>query len=131
MTFAEISSVGKFWFQDIPYVKVGHDRGLNLRTKQWDPIKPTDDVTPIPGELIQLPCYQIEVELSPDGKSGKISSVLKDEDAQEQGDTYDYNVAIDTLESFVLACACAGIDITTPAFLEAIETTAQTAANQH
>jgi hypothetical protein len=33
-----------------------------------------------------------------------------------------YKTAWDTLESFILASACAGIDVASPAFLEAIET---------
>jgi len=34
----------------------------------------------------------------------------------------EYNAAIDGLESLILAHACAGIDITSPAYLEGIET---------
>jgi hypothetical protein len=37
--------------------------------------------------------------------------------------------AIDGIESLILAAACQGIDVTTPAFVAAIETAVEAAAN--
>jgi len=40
-----------------------------------------------------------------------------------------YNYAMDALESMILGHACAGIDITTPAYIEGIESAVQGCAN--
>jgi len=40
-----------------------------------------------------------------------------------------FNACIDGIEAMILGCACAGIDVETPAFLEAIETAIQGATN--
>jgi hypothetical protein len=42
-----------------------------------------------------------------------------------------FNFAIDGIESLILAAACAGIDITAPAFLQAIETAVDAASNTY
>lgn len=71
-------------------------------------------------QTIQLPCFDITVTLTGDG-GGSITSDLHD----EIGDFYEdsvYNFGIDALESLILAHAVAGIDITTPAYIEGIET---------
>lgn len=78
-------------------------------------------------KTIKLPCFDIVVTLNEKfagrtksgitSKSGTITSSLHDSKGVK------YNTAIDTLEAFILACACAGIDIESFAFLEAIETT--------
>ena len=90
-------------------------------------------------EPIQLPCYGIVVELTGDG-GGSITSEMHDKpnydecsnkaDRQEEYEsTLRYNGAIDGIESMVLAHAMAGIDITTPAYIEGIETAEQGAGN--
>jgi hypothetical protein len=66
--------------------------------------------------MIQLPCYGICVTLGENG-SGRISSDLHD-----HGDTADVHEAWNAIESLILAHACAGIDITTPAYVEGVET---------
>lgn len=57
---------------------------------------------------------------------GKIESDLR-EGSDEP--TVEYAAAIDGLESLILAHACAGIDITSPAYLEGIETAVEAIAN--
>jgi hypothetical protein len=41
-----------------------------------------------------------------------------------------YNAAIDGLESLILAQACAGVDIETPAYLEGVETAVEAIVNR-
>jgi len=84
-------------------------------------------------KIIKLPCYGIEVILgSPDPEnpgaylSGSILSDLHDDVGP---DDESYDAAIDAIESFIMSAACAGIDITTPAFIEAIETTVEAIGN--
>jgi hypothetical protein len=82
---------------------------------------------------IRLPCHGITIRLrrnnSPDRPgSGSISSNLKGP-SQTAADRL-YNAAIDGLESLILAHACAGIDVESPAYLEGIETAADALANQ-
>ena len=71
-----------------------------------------------------LPCYGIVVNASDGG--GSISSDLHEEGVT---DATEYNAAMDGIESMILACACAGIDIESPAFIEAIETAVEGCAN--
>lgn len=56
---------------------------------------------------------------------GSISSQLL-----EGGETAEQRAAVDTLEAFVLACACAGMNVQSPQFLEALETTVDKLFNQ-
>jgi hypothetical protein len=84
---------------------------------------------------IKLPCFGIIVMLDEDGKGGTITSDLHDEAPGEEShregrQNAEYNAAIDGLESLVLAHAVAGIDITTGAYLEGIET-AEAAIGNH
>lgn len=55
---------------------------------------------------------------TPDGVCGSIESPL----SQNETDP-DIQLALDTVESFILAAACAGIDVSDNAFEEAVETT--------
>ena len=55
---------------------------------------------------------------TPDGVAGEIESPL----SQNETDP-DIQLALDAVESFILAAACAGIDVSDHAFEEAIETT--------
>jgi hypothetical protein len=71
-------------------------------------------------KTIKTGVYGITVELSwskEDEVSGTITSDLHD----GEGQSAEYKAAIDGLESLILAHACAGIDITSPAYLEGIE----------
>ena len=67
---------------------------------------------------IETGCYGIVVDHDKDRTGGSVVS-----DLHEKGEGEVLKAAIDTLEAFVLAAALAGIDITTSAFLEAIEVT--------
>jgi hypothetical protein len=102
-------------------------------------------------KCIELPCYGIRIELykesgTDDAWSGRIESPqLKDacpfcarldcpgeclesrgnaseKAAEERESRLSYNAAIDGIESMVLAHACAGIDVTSPAYVEGLET---------
>jgi hypothetical protein len=75
---------------------------------------------------INLPIYGIKVTLDSDG-SGTITSELQVK--QDEVENEDFNTAMDGIESLLLACACSGVDITTPAFLEAIETAVESCSN--
>jgi hypothetical protein len=109
--------------------------------------------------VIELPCHGIRVELSevdPYDWENFIGGTIQSElgggkletDAQEAafkiiGETQVVNEAIeeikenifkaatDILEAMILACACAKIDIKSPAFIEAIETVADKISNEY
>lgn len=74
--------------------------------------------------VIRLPVFDILINLLPDGKEGAITSSL-----HEDGESAEYEAAMDAVESLILAHACAGVDIESPAYLEGIETTINAAAN--
>jgi len=101
---------------------------------------------------IELDAYNIVIEI--EGNGGTITSDLHEscpycdqihcvndcdqsqydstqeteEDACKRGQ---FNAAMDGIESFVLAQACAGVDITTPAFICALETAFESCANRY
>lgn len=66
---------------------------------------------------IKLPIYGIVVTFDPRSCAGKLVSELHDPE-----DTPEATAALDAVESMILAHACAGIDIKTPAYLMGIET---------
>ena len=75
---------------------------------------------------IKLPCFGIIVNV--DDGAGAISSTdLKTEHNDEEDELY--NSAMDGIESIILAHACAGVDITTPEYIEGIETAVNSCAN--
>ncbi len=83
---------------------------------------------------IRLPCYAINIRLdgqdSPKGPPcGTITSELK-VPGRAAADRA-YNAAIDGLESLILAHACAGIDVTSPAYIEGIETAVEAIVNYY
>lgn len=75
-------------------------------------------------KVIELPCYNIRVFLNTkDGNTqGTIESELHMSETREDIGIMEYEASVNTLESFILAQACAGIDITTPAYIKSIET---------
>jgi len=102
--------------------------------------------------IINLPCYNIIVELDENGGGDIISSYLKEQcpycsftdcyfdcDQSQHDDSLededgangrrDYNSAIDGIEAMILGHAVAGIDITDPKYLEGIESAVQGCAN--
>ena len=77
---------------------------------------------------IRLPVGGITISLERENSqqkpgAGSISSDLKESDDDL------YNAAIDGLESLILAHACAGIDVRSPAYLEGVETAIDAVAN--
>ena len=81
-------------------------------------------------KTIKLPCYNIVVTIV--GKGGLISSdlVLHDDDECDI-DLLGVTHAFDAIESIVLAHACAGIDIESPAYIEGIETAVDAILNNN
>ena len=93
---------------------------------------PDDQRPTIRGRQIHLPCFGITVHLdrecSPGSPAhGSIISQLK-----EPGRgilVRRFNAAIDGLEALILAHACAGVDIASPAYIEGIETAVDAIGN--
>jgi hypothetical protein len=62
-------------------------------------------------------------------KGGTVESALREtchcgqQYCKHEDSPRDYNIAVDALESFMLALAVAGVNVKTPAFSEALETT--------
>ena len=84
------------------------------------------------GRKIQLPCYGITVTLARENGveepgSGSIVSDLRE---HKTAANRQYNAAIDGLESLILAHACAGVDVESPAYVEGIETAVDAIANR-
>lgn len=92
--------------------------------------------------IIKIGCYGIEVTLTdlelhaltPNRYGGgSITSCLHEEPDSEtfedENAVFDYNNAMNGIESMILAHAIAGIDVTTPAYKEGIETAVQGCAN--
>lgn len=77
-------------------------------------------------KTINLPAYGMVVTLA--GSGGTIKSNLKDGDPADYGDA-EYLAGVDAIESLVLAHAVAGIDVTSPAYLEGLETAVEALTN--
>jgi len=86
-------------------------------------------------KTIKLPCYGIVIEIHENG-GGSITSqlhefvdveVTRDDDEVASDELYD--AAMDAVESMILAHAIAGIDVSSPAYMEGIETTVEACAN--
>lgn len=88
---------------------------------------------------IELPCYGIVIELGPEDperpgayQGGNLVNGIPREEADPddpEDDPAEYNAAMDGIESLILAHACAGINVTSPAYVEGIETAVQACAN--
>ena len=65
----------------------------------------------------QLPCFGIRVACDPQTGAGTITSALHD-----PGDDPALTAALDAIEGLVLAHACAGIPIDSPAYVHGLET---------
>ena len=92
-------------------------------------------------KTIKLPCYGFVIELSDDENSGSVKSRLSskmDDEPFEQSpmdfvpedSLNEYHFYVNAIESLVLAHACAGIDIESPAYIEGIETAVEAASNK-
>jgi len=87
-------------------------------------------------KTIKLPCFGIVVDLGESDKEtkgaylgGNINTELHEEAVEEDDDPTEYNAAMDGIEALILAHACAGIDIESPAYIEGIESAVQACAN--
>ena len=82
--------------------------------------------------VVNLPIYDMEIILDnnvfPCG--GRLSSNLKFTDDPEDDDP-EYCIAADTVENFILAMACEGIDVTDPRMINAITTIGDSIANEY
>ena len=101
--------------------KMDADENLDLpKDEDGDPVWP--DVWDLQAALddirseaeIRLPCFGIVVKIV--GQGGTITSDLE-------------KPQFDAIESLILAHACAGIDVTSPAYVEGIETAVEAIAN--
>ena len=79
-------------------------------------------------KTIKLPIYGIVVEI--DGKGGGEISSTDLQTVHHDPEDEIYNVSMDGIESLILAHACAGVDITTPEYLEGIKTAVDACANK-
>jgi hypothetical protein len=76
------------------------------------------------GRQIHLPCYGITVHLDRECSAGSPARGTITSQLREPGRgtlVRAFNAAIDGLEALILAHACAGVDITSPAYIESIE----------
>jgi hypothetical protein len=83
------------------------------------------------GRTIRLPCYGITVTLVRENGEDKpgSGSIASDLRATGTASNRQFNAAIDGLESLILAHACAGVDVESPAYVEGIETAVEAIAN--
>jgi hypothetical protein len=84
------------------------------------------------GRKIELPCYGITLTLVRENGAKKpgSGSIVSDLHTAETAANRQYNAAIDGLESLILAHACAGVDVESPAYVEGIETAVDAIANR-
>jgi hypothetical protein len=77
---------------------------------------------------MNLPAFGIKIELiGPKGQAfGTLSSAM-----HENGESPELKASIDGIERLILAHACAGVDVMSPAYIEGIETSVLTIMNQH
>lgn len=68
--------------------------------------------------------------VSTDGTGGTISTRGLKVECPDDEASHLYNAACDGLESLVLGCACAGIDVSTPQFIQAIQGSVQAIAQE-
>jgi hypothetical protein len=103
-----------------------------LRRKRFPPdcASRSTNVNPA-GRTIRLPCYGIAVTLSRGNRADKPGSgaIVSDLHAAGTASNRQFNAAIDGLESLILAQACAGVDVESPAYIEGIETAVEAIAN--
>jgi hypothetical protein len=81
---------------------------------------------------IQLPCFGMTVRLDRPNAAKTPGAGIIVSDLKGPGKTTAqrlFNAAIDGLESLILAHACAGVDIESPAYVEGIETAVDAITN--
>jgi hypothetical protein len=85
-------------------------------------------------QLIRLSCFGIEVALDGKGAGTIKSDLIDDADLENPKDAVDvteYTAAVNAIESLILAHACAGIDISSLAYIEGIETAVDKVLNEY
>ena len=87
-------------------------------------------------KTIILACYDIVVRLGepdPDhpgvSLGGTITSSLHEDESGSEDDS-EYEAAIDGIESLILAHACAGVDVSAPAYAQGIQTAVEAASDR-
>lgn len=76
------------------------------------------------------------LELALDGQGGgaiavsTLTCIDPDREGEEADNYKDYETAVDGIEALVLALACEGIDVSTPAFGRALFTAVETCGNK-
>jgi hypothetical protein len=108
----------------------GTETEAALKAAGLDLTQPADSDRTV-ARKIKLPCYGITVTLARENGveepgSGSIVSDLHEPETA----TRRYNAAIDGLEALILAHACAGVDVESPAYLEGIETAVDAIASR-
>lgn len=109
----------------------GTETAAALKAAGLDLTQPADSDRTV-ARKIQLPCYGITVTLARENGveepgSGTIVSDLRE---PETAANWRYNSAVDSLEAMILAHACAGVDVASPAYIEGIETAVDAIANR-
>ena len=85
-----------------------------------------------PARVIRLTCYGMTILLKRGNAQDIPGSGALTSDLKAPGKTASdrlYNAAIDGLESLILAHACAGVDVESPAYVEGIETAVDAITN--
>jgi len=85
-------------------------------------------------KTITTNCFGIVVVLGEPDADGDVAGSIISDLHEEPTDEFDtdyviYNSMMDALESMILAHACAGVDITDPAYLCGVETAVESCAN--
>jgi len=83
------------------------------------------------GSEICLPCFGITIHLDRKPSEEKPGSGTITSDLKLHAAAAEYFAAIDGIESPVLAHACTGIDVASPAYVEGIETAVEAIANRY
>ena len=81
---------------------------------------------------IRLPCFGITIRLDcePAGERPATGTIVSDLHEPGRGRMVrQFNAAIDALEAMILAHACVGIDVASPAYVEGIETAVEAIGN--
>ena len=65
-----------------------------------------------------------------DGSGSIVNGLPREPDAFDPfDDSTQYNAAMDGIESFILALACAGVNVTSPAFVSSLDTALEACGN--
>lgn len=79
-------------------------------------------------KTVKTNCFGITIAFAEDNTAATIQSEMHDAALSSE---HPFNVSVDALESLILAQFCAGIDITTPEYLQSIETAYEAISTQH